>query len=58
MIVAAAVASQVVFFTGSVTPPALGAIANVGGFGVMYAVLACFCLAGALAARQVGRVLD
>jgi MFS family permease len=51
--VAVGAASTVVFLTGSVTPPALGFLAEQTSFGVMFGALALFCLAGAVAARQI-----
>lgn len=51
--VAVGAASTVVFLTGSVTPPALGYLAESTSFGVMFAVLAVFCVAGAVTARRI-----
>jgi MFS family permease len=51
--VAVGAASTVVFLMGSITPPALGVIADRLSFGVMYGVLAVFCVAGAVTARQI-----
>ena len=51
--VAVGAASTVVFLMGSITPPALGALAEKSGFGVMFATLAVFCVAGALTARRI-----
>ena len=51
--VAVGAASTVVFLTGSVTPPALGIIAERSSFGVMFGLLAVFCVAGSLAARRI-----
>jgi MFS family permease len=51
--VAVGAASTVVFFFGSATPPLLGYIAESQGYGVMFAVAAAACLAGALVARRI-----
>jgi MFS family permease len=51
--VAVGAASTVVFLMGSITPPALGVLAEKSGFGVMFATLALFCVAGALTARRI-----
>ena len=51
--VAVGAASTVVFLMGSITPPAFGFLAEKSGFGVMFASLAVFCLAGALTARRI-----
>jgi MFS family permease len=51
--VAVGAASTVVFLTGSVTPPALGFLAERTSFGVMFGALALFCVAGAVTARQI-----
>ena len=51
--VAVGAASTVVFLMGSVTPPALGFVAERSSFGVMFALLAVFCVAGAVTARQI-----
>jgi hypothetical protein len=51
--VAVGAASTVVFLIGSVTPPALGVVAERFSFGVMFGVLALFCVAGAVTARRI-----
>ncbi len=51
--VAVGAASTVVFLMGSITPPAFGFLAEKSGFGVMFASLGVFCLAGALTARRI-----
>jgi MFS family permease len=52
--VAVGAASTVVFFTGSATTPGLGWVAQQAGYGVMFALLALFCIAGSLSARKIG----